>query len=372
MANPLNILSILEQLGLNAGKLVKGLPKTTQTLRTKAGDITSELPPRLFTVGGAGETALNDAKYSGVLKNILGSSKTPRLVPEDYNLMSNRVDRLGGLKAYNPLVSVNKGRITLPRVGALGAGIYGGANLLSAGSPATSGLTQEQIDALNAANLAGVLPSMKAQFMPDESYYAGLQDYINTISAGNAIGGNYSGGGATDSNVAGGLRAAATGAEQRLSGGAGTGLAGMTPVSGTAATMPSALRETGKISDTYSTKIAQAKSTAGASNKLANAYNQSLAARMNMGLQLSKMQDTRQAQQDWRNYLTKNAANLTPAMLGQYATQFTGNEPGLADVQTQWNALSTEDLQKLAAKNIFSPADLYVELRKNNPSQYGG
>jgi hypothetical protein len=208
--------------------------------------------------------------------------------------------------------------------------------------------------------------------MPDESYYTELQDYINTISGGNALGGNYSGGGATDESVAGGLRAAATGAEQRLSGGAGTGLAGMTPVSGTAATMPSALRETGKISDTYATKIAQAKSTAGSSNALANAYNQSLGARMNMGLQLSKMEDKRKAQGDWRDFLMKNPNLTNPASLGQYATQFTGDEPGLAEVQSQWNALSSDDLTKLAAKNIFSPADLYVELIKNNPSQYGG
>jgi len=369
MANPLDVLK-LGKGGLSAVddliKLLKGTKKLPPAaIKTDKGGWIN--PADIGTT-----YTRNKPSLLNTITGIGGKGKEVRADVPGAQLWASERANLSPLLRYNPLVSTSKGRITLPRIGAAGLGLYGGANLLSANSPAASGLTQEQIDALNAANLAGVLPSMKSQFMPDESYYAGLQDYINTISAGNALGGNYSGGGATSDNVAGGLRAAATGAEQRLSGGAGTGLAGMTPVSGTAATMPNALRETGKISDTYATKIAQAKSTAGASNKLANAYNQSLAARMNMGLQLSKMQDTRQAQQDWRNYLTKNAANLTPAMLGQYATQFTGNEPGLADVQTQWNALSTEDLQKLAAKNIFSPADLYVELRKNNPSQYGG
>lgn len=371
MANPLDVLK-LGKGSLSAVddliKLLRGKKKVPTTF-AKADEGGWIKPADI----GATPPMKDKQSLLNAITGIGGKGKQVRADVPGAQLWASERANLSPLLRYNPLVSTSKGRITLPRVGAAGLGLYGGANLLSANSPAASGLTQEQIDALNAANLAGVLPSMKAQFMPDESYYTDLQDYINTISAGNAIDGNYSGGGgATGGGVAGGLTAAATGAEQRLSGGAGTGLAGMTPVSGTAATMPSALRETGKISDAYATKVAKAKSTAGASNKLANAYNQTLAARMNMGLQLSKMEDKRTAQKDWRDYLTANPNLTNPASLGQYATTFTGDEPGLAEVQKQWSALGPDDLKKLAGRNIFSPADLYIELMKNNPSQYGG
>ena len=282
---------------------------------------------------------------------------------------------LPGIQKYNPLISAEKGRVTLPRVAGGLTGIAMGLGGLSdmGGGTDASGLTPEQIAELNAANQAGSQAQLKSLFMPQtDTSLLSLASMLGgagstSTKARGAGGGGYSGTSVLPSVAYG---SAAAGMNAANVGDTGSGYSGMTPVSGASATAPGTAKQTGNILDRWIIDMANAQDKTGQTAAAINALSRSSKDKYILAALAQQQQAQQQGEKDYRSYLLKSAI-ANPNLYA--SSDFTGTEAGLADVYKQWNSMSPSQKEQMGrTQGIYTPQDLYSAMKAQNPTQYGG
>jgi hypothetical protein len=303
-----------------------------------------------------------------------GLTKTPKNIRTDISKLENLALNRGSLggsmtRKLNPLISPAKGRITVPRAAAGLAALpiagIAGLNILNNQADA-SGLSQDEIDYLNQQNLLGEVTRAKSQFAPSEEYYNEMQMYIDALTKkANQMATSGGGGGATP-DVTSELKALAGQTQAGMAGAAAQGTQGsvssMLPPSAEAITAPKDVSQASQILSRYINDTNQANNLSGAIANLDKQQMKDLATQLQFSMIQQRASDQQQAESDWRKMLIKNPDYATT--IAQSAQQFTNKQDKvkLQDVYDQWSKLTPKDIEVLARKGIYTPADLYLEL----------
>lgn len=301
----------------------------------------------------------------GVFKNVTGVGKDRTSYANFNDYLTARSQLPTTAQRLNPLVSTNRGRITLPRIlavpGAISTGVIAKDMYDNRNNPSTTA-TDAEIAAINAQSqadaLAGYFAQARQQMAPDYKSLAEYQDAANQIASGLSRPGNALSDTTNYGTAGGGQNAAALAAY------AATG-SGLTPVSGAASSNPSYLRESGNIDANTIDAMARAKDYSGA-GQMSTAYGKDKLQLMYKAAELAAMQNADANYQDFLSQYYKGTTAPT-------GTQYTADSPGIQKAYLNWNNISGNPKSKItfAQMGVNTFDDYYKYLKQTQPDVYG-